>query len=146
MTPKEVPDGPLCVDTDVFSWVYGSRERYLEFDALMQGHLLVISFAAVGELHAGAIKARWGDRRREQLERALHENYLVLTATDGVVRKYAELHARFKGRLKNGGGNDMWTAACVLAQPEPVPLVTNNLSDFQTIGSEFPLHIVHPDV
>lgn len=146
MTPKEVPDGPLCVDTDVFSWVYGFRERYREFDALMQGHLLVVSFVTVGELRAGAIKACWGDRRREQLERVLRENYLVLTATDAVVRKYAELHARFKGRLKNGGENDMWTAACVLAQPEPVPLVTNNLSDFRTIGSEFPLHVVHPDV
>jgi hypothetical protein len=66
----------------------------------------------------------------------------VLTATDGVVATYAQLHARFKGRLKNGGENDMWTAACALAQPDPVPVVTSNLSDFGTIAGEFPLTLV----
>lgn len=69
----------------------------------------------------------------------------MLTATDAVVGKYAELHARYAGRLSQGGQNDMWTAACALAQPEPLPLVTNNLGDFGTIASDFPLRIVHPD-
>lgn len=63
-----------------------------------------------------------------------------------MVRTYAPLHARFKGRLKDGGENDMWTVACALAQPEPVPVVTNNLGDFQTIAGEFDLTIVHPDL
>lgn len=69
-----------------------------------------------------------------------------LTATDAVVEQYAALHARFTGRLKDGGVNDMWTAACALAQPEPVPIVTNNRSDFETIASEFSLTLVHPDM
>lgn len=144
--PADVPDGPLCVDTDVFSFLYGRRGRHAEFRPLVDGHLLVVSFATVGELRAGVMKAGWGETRRQQLDRVLRENYLVLTATDAVVDQYARLHARFTGRLKNGGVNDMWTAACVLAQPEPVPVVTNNLGDFQTISSEFALTLVHPDL
>jgi hypothetical protein len=38
---------------------YGRRDRYQEFDALMRGHLLVVSFATVGELRAGVLKAGW---------------------------------------------------------------------------------------
>jgi predicted nucleic acid-binding protein len=150
VSPEEVPDGPLCVDADVFSWTYGQQERCHEFTVLMRGHLLVVSFATVGELRAGAMRAQWDESRRQHLEQVLRENYIVLTATDAVVTKYAELHVRFRGglkdRLKNGGENDLWTAACALAQPEPVPIVTNNLNDFQTIAKEFPLTIVHPDL
>ena len=146
MTPEDVPDGPLVVDTDVFSFLYGRRGRHGEFRPLVDGHLLVVSFATVGELRAGVMKAKWGEDRRQRLERVLRENYLVLTATDAVVEQYAQLHARFTGRLKDGGVNDMWTAACALAQPEPVPIVTNNLSDFRTIAGEFPIVLVHPDL
>lgn len=146
MTPEEVPDGPLCVDTDVFSWLYSGRGRHHDFRQLVDGHLLVVSFATVGELRAGALRANWGERRRGRLEQMLRENYIVLTATDAVVQKYAELYARFTGRLKGGGVNDMWTAACALAQPAPVPVVTNNLADFHTIANEFPLRLVHPDL
>ncbi len=146
MSPENVPEGPLCVDTDAFSFMYLRKAPHRAFRELVEGHLLVVSFATVGELRAGAIKARWGESRRDSLERVLRENYLVLTATDAVVESYAQLKARFTGRLKDGGVNDMWTAACALAQPEPVPIVTNNLSDFQAIAEEFPLTLVHPDL
>lgn len=146
MTPGDVPEGPLCVDTDAFSFMYLRKDPHHAFRELVDSHLLVVSFATVGELRAGAIKARWGEARRASLERVLRENYLVLTATDAVVESYAQLQARFAGRLKGGGVNDMWTAACALAQPEPVPIVTNNLSDFQAIAEEFPLTLVHPDL
>lgn len=146
MTPEDVPDGPLCVDTDAFSFVYLGRGRKDDFRRLIDGHLLAVSFATVGELRAMTYQAAWGERRRQHLDTVLRENYVVLTATDAVVEQYAQLHARFTGRLKDGGVNDMWTAACALAQPEPVPIVTNNLGDFQTIAGEFPLTLVHPDL
>lgn len=146
MTPEEVPEGPLCVDTDVFRYLYvGKGPHHAQFGALIQGHLLVVSFATVGELRAWILKTGFGQRRRDEVERRLRNHYVVLTATDAVVAKYAELHARFAGRLSQGGQNDMWTAACVLSQPAPVPVVTNDLGDFGTIASEFPLTLVHPD-
>lgn len=146
MRPKDVPEGPLCIDTDAFSLLYLRKDPHRRFRELVDGHLLVVSFATIGELRAGAIKARWGEARRANLERVLRENHLVLTATDAVVESYAQLQARFAVRLKGGGVNDMWTAACALAQPEPVPIVTNNFSDFQVIAEEFPLALVHPDL
>lgn len=145
MTPEDVPDGPLCVDTDAFSFVYLRRGRQDDFRRLLDGHLLAVSFATVGE-RAMTYRAAWGEPRRQRLDTVLRENYVVLAATDAVVEQYAQLHARFTGRLKTGGVKDMWTAACALAQPEPVPIVTNNLGDFQTIASEFPLTLVHPDL
>lgn len=60
------------------------------------------------------------------------------------MEQWAQLYARFKGRLKDGGVNDMWTAATCLVFH--VPLVTGNLADFQTIASEFPLRLVHPNL
>jgi predicted nucleic acid-binding protein len=142
--PEDVPDGPLLIDTDVFSWITWRRGPYRDFGPLVQGHTLALWFATVGELRAGALKAGYGEKKWRHLEEQIGQHYVILAATDPVVAKYAELHARFHERLKGGGVNDMWTAACALAQPEPPPIVTGNRSDFEAIASEFPLQIVHP--
>lgn len=144
MTPDEVQDGPLSLDTDVFSFLLTERDRFEEFARLIEGHPLTLSFAVVGELRAGASKAGWGERRRAELERRIAE-CLVLPATDRVTSIYGELHARFRDRLKKDGSNDMWTAACSMAQTPAVPVVTNNRSDFRLLGEYLPLLIVHPD-
>ncbi len=146
MKPEEVPEGPLLVDTDVFSWVTWRRHRYAEFDELIKGHTLAISFATAGELRAGAIIGRWTEARRQQLEDRISQHYVVLTATDAVTARWAEIYARLRDQLKGGGINDMWTASCALAQPVPPPIVTGNLSDFSHIAAEFPLRLIHPDL
>ncbi len=117
--PEDIADGPLCVDTDVFSYLHlGRGPHYQEFGELVRGRLLLLSFACVGELRAWALRTKLGQRRRDELHAKIRNNYLVLTPTDAVVTKYSELHARFTGRLSGGGQNDMWTAACVLAQED----------------------------
>jgi predicted nucleic acid-binding protein len=107
-----------------------------------------VSFAVVAELRAGAIKAGWGPRRRERQERILRQHYVVLTPTDRVVTKFAELYAVLgEDRLKRGGVNDQWTAACALVQDPPMPVVTGNLRDFEKIAETAPaLPLVHPDL
>ena len=139
MNPEDVPQGPLCVDTDVFRYLHvGKRPHLDEFQQLVRSHVLVLSFATVGEVRAWSLHHKFGDRRRQELEQKILDHYVVLTPTDAVVRAYAQLHARFTGRLSQGGQNDMWTAACALAQPSPLPVVTNNLGDFTTIAEESP--------
>ena len=148
MTPADVPEGPLVIDTDVLSMVMWSkpRSRYREWEALVDGHMLAISFVTVAEVRAGALIAKFGEVRRSQLEERIRQ-LVVLAASDAVTTVYAQLFARFRSRLKGEGVNDMWIAACALAQnPAPLPIATANLSDFQTIASEFPLRIVHPDL
>jgi predicted nucleic acid-binding protein len=132
------------VDTDVFSWITWQRGRFHEFDALVEGHILALSFATVAELRAGVLIGTWGEKRRRTLEERI-ARYVVLTATDPVTQRFAEIYARFRGQLKDGGINDMWVAATALAQPDQPPIVTGNRSDFERIATEFPLVIVHPD-
>jgi predicted nucleic acid-binding protein len=145
MQAKDVPDGPLLVDTDAFSFMLTKRGPYAEFVSLVAGHLLALSFVTVGELRGGAIKRGWGPHRLGPLEERISAA-VVLRSTDEVIHRYAALQARFAGRLQRGGTNDMWTAACALAQPITPPIVTNNLSDFQTMAREFPLILIHPSL
>lgn len=144
MRPEDVPDGPVLVDTDVFSWIAWRRERYLEFEKLLGGRVLALSFVSVGELRAGAIRAKWSQRRRDQLE-ALIRRYVVIAATDAVSHRWATIQAQLKDQLKGGGVNDMWIAACALSQDPPLPIATGNVSDFSKIAKFFPLTVVHPD-
>lgn len=146
MKPEDVAEGPLLVDTDVFSWVTWRRNRYAEYDELITGHTLAISFATVGELRAGALIGKWSEPRRRQLEDRIAQHYVVLASTDAVTNKWAEIYSRLRDQLKGGGINDMWIAASALAQPVPPPIVTGNLSDFGRIASAFPLTLVHPDL
>jgi predicted nucleic acid-binding protein len=133
------------IDTDVFSFLTWQRGPHKLFGPFVEGHVLAISFACVAELRAGALIAEWGEQRRYVLEERIRNHYVVLTATDGVTRMFAEIYKRFREQLKGGGINDMWTAAVALAQPEPTPIVTNDLSDFSRIATAFPLVVVHPE-
>lgn len=71
MNPSDVPSGPLLVDTDVVSYLLSAKGPHAGFAQLVRGHVLVISFATVGELLGGAHKAGWGAPRVEQLETRL---------------------------------------------------------------------------
>jgi predicted nucleic acid-binding protein len=146
LKPGDVPAGPILVDTDVFSWLAWQRGAHLTFGPLLVGHLLVISFATVGELRAGAVKAGFQPKRRNELE-ALIKRYVVAPANDAVTERFAEIYAAFKGRLRGDGINDMWIAATALAQTTALPIATGNRADFELIATKFPdLRIVHPDI
>ncbi len=144
MLPADVPAGPLLVDTDVFSMVHYAKVRGADFEQLLVGHPLVLSFAGLGELRAGAIKNNWGSRRLAEQARFLRA-YTVVPANNQVVERYAPLHAQLHATLKGGGVNDMWTAACALVLE--IPIATNNLNDFQQIQMVEPrLTLIHPEL
>jgi toxin FitB len=145
VTPEDVPDGPLALDTDVFSFLHLKKGRHADFAPLVAGHPFALPFPVVGELRVLPIKSgsQWNARNTTALENAIGR-CVVIISTTAVVDQWAGLYARFRGRLKDGGVNDMWTAACCLVHD--LPLATGNLSDFQTIASEFPLKLVHPDI
>lgn len=144
MQPQDVPAGPLAVDTDVFSFVHLKKGRYADFAALIAGRELALPFPVIGELKVLAIRSKWGEKRRRELEADIRL-CTPIPSDARVVDRWADLNARFLGRLKDGGANDMWIAACCLVFG--LPLVTNNLGDFQTIAGEFcDLRLVHPDL
>lgn len=145
MKPEDVPQGPLLVDTDVFSFLLTGRDPGPVFEPLVDGHQFVLSFAVVGELRAGAFKAGWRQPRVEALERRIRM-CVVMNPTNDISTHYGRIHAECRDQLKKDGSNDMWTAACSLSQTPPIPIVTNNRSDFEVMAAKFPLVIVHPDI
>jgi predicted nucleic acid-binding protein len=144
LTLIEPPDGPLMVDTDVFSIVTFRKDGADRFDPYFTGHV-ALSFATVGELRAGAINAKWGEKRRAELDERIRR-CVVVPSSDAVVNAWALLHARCRGQLHNGGANDMWTAACAVSQPDPLPILTHNRKDFRQLRKADPrIVLVHPD-
>lgn len=145
MTPEDVPEGPLLVDTDVFSDLYSKVGRHVEFAALIDRHPLAMSFASYGEALARGHVLHWGETRMSLLRLALRR-FVILPYTAAVAEIWAPMHARLRDNLHGQGTNDLWTAACALAQPERPAIVTNNLGDFQRIAEHFEIRLVHPDL
>jgi len=146
VTPEEVPPGPLLVDTDVVSYWALKAPSAGKFEALTVGRDLAISFATYGELLAIGHRARWQTRRLEELRQRMR-GFVVLPYSAEVAEIWARMHAKLSGHLHRGGTNDLWTAACAAAMKPRLPVVTNNLKDFQAIASAFPeIRLVHPDI
>lgn len=144
MRPEDVPAGPLAVDSDVFSYLHLKESRHIEFGALVAGHPLALPFPVVGELRVLGLRSGWNEPRRARLAADIAK-HVVLPVDDRVVERWATMRAQLMSQLKGDGINDLWIAACCLVYR--LPIVTNNLSDFEKIASVEPkLKIVHPDL
>jgi len=141
--PEDVPDRPLLVDTDVFSYFYTGQRQYEAFQPLLQGHLLCMSFASYAEALCLGHQRRWGVARMNDLQQALRQ-YITLPYNSTVAEQWAPMYTKLNGHLHSNGINDLWTAACALTQPDPLPIVTNNIGDFKAIAQHFPITLVHP--
>lgn len=121
----------VVIDTDVASHLMrGSFPVHLA-DRLL-GLSLVVTYVTVGELHRGAVHARWGPRRTEELRRWL-DRVVLLPADRAVARRWGEITGR--AHLRAGRplpANDAWIAACCLSYR--VPLATLNVRDFAAIA------------
>jgi hypothetical protein len=142
--PDQVPTGPLAIDTDAFSFIHMKKGRYVEFGELVAGHALAMPFPVVGELKVGAIRGNLGAVRLAALNSTI-ASCVVIPSDARVVDRWAELRAKLINQLKGEGINDLWVAACCLVHD--LPLVTNNLGDYQSIARVAPtLQIIHPDL
>lgn len=146
MTPEEVPDGPLLVDTDVVSYIHAQSGRHADFETLLAGHLLAVSFITYAEVLGMGYSAGWGERRMTALRTTL-AGYVVLPYSAAVADTWGRTWPKVRGHLHGGGANDMWSSAVAVSHEPPLPFVTNNLSDFQSIWAHLPtLRLVHPDL
>jgi predicted nucleic acid-binding protein len=128
---------PLLLDTNVYTFLTDSRKRRPEWGPIAEGRTLVLSFVTVGEVLHGALSGGWSDRNLAAMESRLRA-YPVIPGTFGVAREFAELRRRFHKQMDD---NDLWIAACALAQPDPLPLATDD-DHFDRIAAEFPLVLV----
>jgi predicted nucleic acid-binding protein len=146
MSPDDVPAGPLLIDTDVATWLLTGAPDAGPWQPLLRGHLLTLSFVNVAELLALPVSRGWGATPMAEWSEAIRRNFVVLPFDATITEHWAPLHVTYRGRLQRGGANDLWVAASALSASPPLPLATNNLSDFTTIATDYPLRLIHPDL
>lgn len=146
MKPDDVPAGPLLIDTDVATWLLTGVRAAEPWQPFLRGHLLALSFVNVGELLALPLSRGWGSTRMAAWSEAIRRNFVVLPFDAAITERWAPLHVKYRGHLQRGGANDLWVAATALSASPPLPLVTNNLSDFTKVAVDYPLRLIHPDL
>ncbi len=145
MRPEDVPAGPILVDTDVATWLLTGAVQREPWLPLLRGHVLVLSFANVGELLALPVVRSWGRDRSGAWSDGIRKTFVVLPFTIAVAEQWATLHVKYRGHMQHGGANDLWVAASALSADPLLPLATNNLSDFTKVAMDHPLHLIHPE-
>ena len=121
----------VLVDTNVVSYVMKGHTLGRAYAPHLQGKLLAISFITVGEMYYGAEKARWGRKKRAQLESTLR-NFVVVPYDNEVAKHYGIIVAERERKGRPISLSDGWIAAC--AVKHGVPLVTHNAKDFEEIS------------
>lgn len=121
----------VILDTNVVSYLMRGGSLAEAYAPHLQNRLLVITFVTVGELYFGAEKGKWGERKRRQLETALH-NFVVVPYDHEIARCYGRLVAERQRSGKPIASNDAWIAACAVRHG--VSLITHNAKDFQGIA------------
>lgn len=130
----------IALDTDVASNLI-KRHLPPALLAKLARYAPCVTFVTLGELTEWAIVRGWGRRNIAVLDRWL-ATVPVLGYDEDVARRWGRLsaHARRAGRPRPV--NDMWNAACCLA--ENLPLATLNVKDYQDFA-EHGLKIVTSD-
>jgi len=123
-------DSKVILDTCIVSYLMRGGREAEAYVRHFQSKVLAISFITVGELYFGAEKARWGDRKRKQLESTLR-NFVVIPYDHEIARCYGRLVAERQSAGRPIAPNDAWIAACTVRHR--VPLVTHNANDFSGI-------------
>jgi predicted nucleic acid-binding protein len=114
------------VDTTVASLVLRMDPRAVAYIRAMRGSQRLISFQTVAEMRFGALRAGWGEGRRDELQRFLTD-FVLVGYSDEIATSWAEVMVaseRAGARLEAGDG---WVAASALHLA--VPLVTDD-ADF----------------
>jgi tRNA(fMet)-specific endonuclease VapC len=120
----------MLLDTDVVSFFIKGDSRASVYAALIQGNQLALSFMTVAELFQWAAIRKWGQQRIQQLEQRLL-TYLIIPSDIDMCRIWGRLRADRQSSGQTIAPQDAWIAATALRHQ--LPLVTNNISDFQGI-------------
>jgi tRNA(fMet)-specific endonuclease VapC len=120
----------IVLDTDVVSFWFKDDTRLANYRRHVVGKHLIISFVTVAELEEWAVQRRWGDKRREHMDRHL-QRFVFCPVDRDLCRLWAEVRdsSRQRGRIITHA--DAWIAATAIACG--APLLTHNAIDYQGI-------------
>jgi tRNA(fMet)-specific endonuclease VapC len=114
---------PRVLDTSVASLLLNKSPALLPYLPHFEHASLAISFQTVAEMRFGALKANWGEPRRQALER-FFRRFAIVGYNDRLASCWAEIMhdaARVGKRLEAG---DAWIAAT--AKYFNAPLLTHD--------------------
>lgn len=126
----------MVLDTDVASLIIKGRGDVPA--GQLFGLTWCVSFVTVGELVKWAEAHDWGLRRWTALADWLGR-VVVLPYSVDVAYTWGQLAAAAQRRGRPRPANDMWIAACCLA--EDVPLATGNVKDYADFAAHHGLRL-----
>lgn len=126
----------ILIDTNIVSYIMRGGVLAEAYSRHLQGKLVSISFITVGEMYFGAEKARWGEKKRSQLETTLR-NFVVIPYDHDIARCYGRIVANRERKGRPISCADAWIAACAVRHK--VPMVTHNAKHFDMITD---LHVI----
>ncbi len=119
----------VVVDTNVVSYVLKDDTRAALYRDHLQGPVS-LSFMTVAEMYHWADSARWGIRKRAELQTFL-QGYVILWSDEGTCRIWARIRAECAGQGRPISVQDAWIAACTIQVN--APLITHNRKDFEAV-------------
>jgi predicted nucleic acid-binding protein len=124
-----VNEGRIIADTNVVSYLMKGTELGQRYKRHLAGKIVGIVFVTVAEMHYGAEKNGWGEKRRLQLEEHL-KNFVVLPYNNEIAKVYARIVVERERIGRRIDWPDAWIAATALWHR--IPLVSHD-GDFADI-------------
>jgi tRNA(fMet)-specific endonuclease VapC len=126
-----IPRNAVIVDTNVMSYAIRRAPVARDYERLLIGRTICVSFITVGELHFWAKKYRWGPTRCMQLRQFL-SHFPTVPFSNGMEDTYAQVMADRQRSGRTIDRTDAWIAATALHHD--VPLVTHDEDFADTPG------------
>jgi len=108
---------PVVIDTMIAGWLVNRAKEVNPYRLHITGRQIVVSFVTIAELRYGAIKANWGEPRRQRLEERLASMQVVRPDND-LVNVYARMRAACEraghGLHAKDHEADRWIAATAI--------------------------------
>ena len=119
------------MDTDVISFIFKDHRFSPSYTAILAGRSLVVSLITVAEIEYGMEAKNWGTRRRELMNRFLSRFKQHLPDRE-TAKQWALVKRGCEKKGRPVSFPDAWIA--VTALQLNIPLVTHNVSDFESVN------------
>jgi len=120
----------VVLDTDVASVLLKPDDTRYAFyrPRILPFNVLMLSFQTVAELKRWSILKKWGATNKARLDEFIG-NCRVVTVSEPLVTKWAEVTSYAKQHGKGLQGGDAWIASTALLYK--IPLASHNRRDFE---------------